>query len=88
MCLEMRNHCPPMCHDSGGDAFSTTGARETHHFSKSQRLSTKFKTIAPVDKSWHRSVRKYAFYSSFESEKCVFAMPVKQTAMEIKADLG
>ena len=48
--------------DFGDDVFSTTGARETHHFSKSPRLSTKFKTLAPVDKSWHRSVQKYAFY--------------------------
>ena len=63
--------------DVGGGVFSTTGTRETHHFSKSLRLSTKFKTLAPVDKSWHRSVRKYAFYSSFESEMCVFAVPVQ-----------
>ena len=82
MCLEMRNHCPPMCHDSGGDAFSTTGARETHHFSKSLRLSTKFKTLAPVDKSWHRSEQKYAFRLSFGSEKCVFAVPVQWNGCE------
>ena len=56
-------------------------------FTKPPRLSTKFKNAAPVDKSWHRSVRKYAFYSSFESEKCVFAVPVQQTAMGIKPTL-
>ena len=70
--------------DFGDDVFSTTGARETHHFSKSPRLSTKFKTLAPVDKSWHRSVQKYAFRLSFGSELFVFAAPVQQTAMDLK----
>ena len=66
--------------------FSTTGARETHHFSKSPRLSTKFKTLAPVDKSWHRSEQKYAFRLSVGSELFVFVVPVQQTAMGTKPE--
>ena len=55
-----------------------------NEFTKPPRLSTKFKTVAPVDKSWHRSVQKYAFRLSFGSELFVFAVPVQQTAMGTK----
>ena len=56
---------------------------------KPPRLCRKFKTAAPVHKIGYRSDRKCAFYSSFESEKCVFAALVHQHGngdrMEIKA---
>ena len=69
-----------------GERFLSTGTMVLNDFTKPPRQSTKFKNAAPVDKSWHRSVRKYAFYSSFESEKCVFAVPVQWTAMEINGN--
>ena len=46
-------------------------------FSKTTRLCRKFKNAAPVHKNWRRSVQKCAFRSSFESELCVFAVPVQ-----------
>ena len=63
--------------DFDGERFLSTGTMVLTDFTKLPRLSTKFKNAAPVDKSWHRSVRKYAFYSSFESESCVFLVHVQ-----------
>ena len=63
--------------DFDGEPFLSTGTMTLNDFTKPPRLSTKFKNFAPVTKSWHRSVRKYAFYSSFESESCVFGVPVQ-----------
>ena len=63
--------------DFDGEPFLSTGTMVLNDFTKPPRLSTKFKTAAPVDKSWHRSVRKYAFRLSFGSELFVFAVPVQ-----------
>ena len=71
--------------DFDGKRFLSTGTMVLNDFTKPPRLSTKFKTAAPVDKSWHRSVRKYAFRLSFGSELFVFAVPVQWNGSETVA---
>ena len=57
--------------------FLTAGAMVLHDFTKTPLLCRKFKNAAPVHKKWRRSEQKCAFRSSFESELCVFAVPVQ-----------
>ena len=61
-----------------------TGTMVLSGVAKPPRLCRKFKTVALVHKIGYRSDRKCEFYSSFESEKCVFDVLVHKTAMGLK----